>query len=336
MDLVELRKALRGEVDAAPYVAALKTESGREDLLRSAQLEADLFDHFQVSAASRDMGLQGEVVPRVRDLGPLAQPNSHRRSAWRWSGLVAACVLLGVVLLRLPELLQPASLSPVVAQVLHVEGQVEIQRNGITLKAKSGASLKAGDRFKGDEGSLIQLGMKDGSFLQLSSAPQGSFPPNTEARGLSLLQGHAHAQVAKSPRPFSLRAPLFDVEVLGTRFDIHASQEGMVMLHEGQVRLVAADGSTTELSPGEGFGPAGPFLHQERELVGSLTHISHRTITLQTLEGPTSILLPWERSGDLWGTPAHLDSALWKKALGTTLRVRVEGGEHPILIDILP
>jgi len=97
--------------------------------------------------------------------------------------------------------------------------------------------------------------LPDGSTIFLNAASSIEYPKTfgADARVVKL-QGEAFFQVAKDVnRPFRLLAAEFEVEVLGTTFNVNANLKSPeVALVEGKVKVTAGQtGHALELSPGQ-------------------------------------------------------------------------------------
>lgn len=69
---------------------------------------------------------------------------------------------------------------------------------------------------------------------------------------LTVKSGDLEVSVAKHAEPVRIAVSHGAIEVVGTRFTIHQGESsGSVTLHEGVIRFIAADATTTTLAPGE-------------------------------------------------------------------------------------
>lgn len=97
--------------------------------------------------------------------------------------------------------------------------------------------------------------LPDGSTVQMNSASSIVYPERfTSANRTVVFSGEGIFNVTPDARhPFVVKAPSFEVEVLGTVFDIEAYPENdkaTVVLSEGAV-LVRHNGSASSLQPGQ-------------------------------------------------------------------------------------
>lgn len=97
--------------------------------------------------------------------------------------------------------------------------------------------------------------LPDGTTVQMNSASSIVYPERfTSANRTVVFSGEGIFSVTPDARhPFVVKAPSFEVEVLGTVFDIEAYPEkdkSTVVLSEGSV-LVRLNGSTSTLRPGQ-------------------------------------------------------------------------------------
>ena len=104
-------------------------------------------------------------------------------------------------------------------------------------------------------GQQRQLTLPDGTVVSLGAGSSVVYPEKFGCGNRSIIfSGEAIFEVAKDARhPFVVRTPCFEVEVLGTVFDISAWPElgqGSVVLSEGSVRI-RHQGTETTLVPGQ-------------------------------------------------------------------------------------
>lgn len=104
-------------------------------------------------------------------------------------------------------------------------------------------------------GQKQQLTLPDGTMVSLGAGSSIIYPDRFAADSRNVyFSGEAIFEVAKDPRhPFIVKTPGFEVEVLGTVFDLSAWPEhgqGSVVLSEGSVRIRHANMETT-LVPGQ-------------------------------------------------------------------------------------
>ncbi|MBS1566867.1 MAG: FecR domain-containing protein, partial [Bacteroidetes bacterium] len=117
-------------------------------------------------------------------------------------------------------------------------------------------------------GEIKRITLPDGSLVVLNANSVMRLPQNwsnTEDRQV-WLEGEAYFEVAKKPsthQKFVVHAPMVDVQVLGTRFNVNTRRrQSIVSLEEGRVQLVvqgvvkevverSKGKSTFQLAPGE-------------------------------------------------------------------------------------
>ncbi|OQP62215.1 FecR family protein [Niastella populi] len=159
------------------------------------------------------------------------------------------------------------------------DGQLAQQGNSQVIKTKSGelvyeaASQKAGNPFTIDHspltyntlrtprGGQYQLVLPDGSKVWLNAASAITYPTAFPGKERVIkIDGEAYLEVAHDAgKPFKVEAYGTRVEVLGTRFNVHAySDEGSIKttLVEGRVKVVKRETSNVKensviLQPGQ-------------------------------------------------------------------------------------
>lgn len=125
--------------------------------------------------------------------------------------------------------------------------------------------------FSTPRGERAQLVLPDGSKVWLSSASSITYPSHFSLfrRNISL-QGEAYFQVSHNRhKPFHVKAAGYDVEVLGTEFDVKAYKRDSyeVALFNGKVALTAPDGGRVEMAPGDKIIAGSGKLYRSHELV---------------------------------------------------------------------
>lgn len=100
------------------------------------------------------------------------------------------------------------------------------------------------------------LTLEDGTSITLNSGSSLTYFTNSDrGRRQVILQGEARFEVTHNPkRPFIVHTNSFDVEVLGTVFDVASFPEDSVqsvVLESGSVKLITEGGKETFLKHGE-------------------------------------------------------------------------------------
>jgi transmembrane sensor len=108
---------------------------------------------------------------------------------------------------------------------------------------------------------LRTVQLQDGSVLTLAPRSAVSVDFEGETRRVRLLRGDAYFEVARNPdRPFTVSSSRLKTTVLGTGFEVRsASDQPLVGVRHGRVRVQAETGASRELTSGEGvhLGPTG-------------------------------------------------------------------------------
>jgi transmembrane sensor len=96
--------------------------------------------------------------------------------------------------------------------------------------------------------------LEDGSRVVLNAQSRVDLALSTQQRRLILREGAVSIQVAADPaRPFIVHTVFGEALALGTRFTVTLRENGMhVWVQESKVQVTAADGSTLELTAGQG------------------------------------------------------------------------------------
>lgn len=115
-----------------------------------------------------------------------------------------------------------------------------------------------------DVGGLREIGLPDGSRVQLNTDSAVSISYSRQERRIELTRGEAHFAVARNrQRPFVVSAAGVRVRAVGTAFDVRLREQAVeVLVTEGRVRLASAaepavtatalvHAETTEVSAGE-------------------------------------------------------------------------------------
>lgn len=168
----------------------------------------------------------------------LPAPVKSRRTLWVAVASLAACLVLGAVLLR-PYLTTP--------EVQQIAAGVELttERNARHLLAVA-------------KGATHEMHLPDGTLVRLSPESRLHYPDafSDNERRVEL-EGEAYFEVTPdAQRPFLVTSPQAEVRVLGTHFTVRAypKEEYRVSLHEGRVAVTnraPQHPETLTLNPGE-------------------------------------------------------------------------------------
>lgn len=147
------------------------------------------------------------------------------------------------------KLLRPLSLVAAAAMIIFC---IFITRDNYSLRQK-GQQLQ---RIAVPSGNRTNVTLPDGTNVWLSSKTSLSYPssftgPNREV----LLDGEGYFEVVKSEKPFIVKTSKYNVEVLGTVFNVEAysnSDRFVTNLYEGKVKIFKPeDEQVIFLSPGQ-------------------------------------------------------------------------------------
>lgn len=104
------------------------------------------------------------------------------------------------------------------------------------------------------KGGTFNFTLADGSKVFMNSESEIQFPKHfLEDRRVVKLKGEAYFEVAKNERkPFVIEVGQTNIEVLGTEFNVNSTSNGVITtLVEGSVKLLAGNGASLVLEPGE-------------------------------------------------------------------------------------
>jgi Concanavalin A-like lectin/glucanases superfamily/FecR protein len=189
-----------------------------------------------------DAGRRG-FVERVRNHLPVdpfvaqvLQRTQQRTIRWRrtfsWAA-AAALVMASVLLLFRPE--------KDLVRLVTVSGEVRVWREQVTMPAKNGLVLKAGDwLLTGKDGAAEIEFPGEATRLKIGASGEFGFVAALPGKELKLTTGTLHARVARqsASHPMMVRTPTAKAEVLGTEFEMNATKERTQMtVHEGRVLI---------------------------------------------------------------------------------------------------
>lgn len=202
----------------------------------------------------------------------------RRRRRLRWFSGVAACLLVGAAVAwqsvgrggKRPEETAwrevvrrdaPVTLRKASGEVLYLEDTVRtliLARESLRDKDtvdEAGVPVAERNVLITSAGSTIEVALSDGTRVWLNADSQLEYPSAfpSGVRGV-VLRGEAYFEVAKDAcRPFVVRTPSAQVEVLGTSFNVLAPSAGtcVTTLVEGRVRMADSLRNEIVLSPGQ-------------------------------------------------------------------------------------
>jgi transmembrane sensor len=124
---------------------------------------------------------------------------------------------------------------------------------GLGALCRDDISVRLHSDYRTMVGMRTPVDLADGSRITLNTDTAIAVDMSGERRRVLLFRGEAWFDVAAdASRPFVVETPMGDVRVVGTRFNLRASQGGTsVSLTEGQVDLTGRGGATLTLTPGQ-------------------------------------------------------------------------------------
>ena len=171
----------------------------------------------------------------------------------RESGAWLACtaVLLWAVLA--PNAQAQAQCAEVLAQVVSVQGKVEIRRGNAGWTAvERNAPLCRGDTIRVQQYGRAGVRLNNETLLRLD---QGTIltlapPDSRKATLIEQFSGGLHV-ITRTPRAFSVKTPIINANVNGTEFAVRTTDaDASVVVFEGEVEASSASGTST-LTRGE-------------------------------------------------------------------------------------
>lgn len=171
----------------------------------------------------------------------------------RERALYDAGILLGDIpgknRLYIHKLLRPLSLAAAAAMIIFF---IFIARDNYSLR-QQGEKLQS---IAVPIGNRTNVTLPDGTTAWLSSNTSLSYPSSfTGPNRIITLDGEGYFEVAKSRKPFIVKTSKYNVEVLGTVFDVEAysnSDKFVTNLYEGKVKIYKQeDDKAVFLSPGQ-------------------------------------------------------------------------------------
>ena len=194
--------------------------------LASLGVPLDCVDEF-VAAVERRVGLE----PSRSLFAQWRQWFAHRpRVAWSFIAAAACVVLVASVLWLAPS---PA------AQIAATQGDVRVWRKQVTRVATSGFKLQAGDwLLTGTNGSVTVAFPGETTRLALGTNAEFGVVTARPGKQLKLVAGTMRASVARqsASHPMLIRTPTARAEVLGTKFELSATElTTRLRVEEGRV-----------------------------------------------------------------------------------------------------
>ncbi|MDR4517044.1 MAG: TonB-dependent receptor [Nitrosomonas sp.] len=145
--------------------------------------------------------------------------------------------------------------SPKVAQVVSVQGIVELRRNNSTdwKPADLDTHLCAGDSLRVRKHSRAAIRLNNESLMRLDQRTAITIPQTEEKKATSLIdliKGAIHI-ITRTPQPFKVRTPFLNASVEGTEFFVGVETDhARVVIYEGRV-LASNDQGSLQLTDHE-------------------------------------------------------------------------------------
>lgn len=141
-----------------------------------------------------------------------------------------------------------AQCAEVLAQVVSVQGKVEIRRgNADWVAVERNAPLCRGDTIRVQQYGRAGVRLNNETLLRLDHGTILTLAPPDSARAtlIEQLSGRLHV-MTRTPRAFSVKTPIINANVNGTEFAVRATEaETSVVVIEGEVEASNAAGSVT-------------------------------------------------------------------------------------------
>ena len=173
-----------------------------------------------------------------------------------------------------------------------------------------------------------QVGLDDGSILELNANSRVEIDFSNEFRRVYLLRGEAHFQVAKNPsKPFLVDVGGVAVEAIGTAFNVrYGADEIQVLVTEGRVSVNMEASSQNEISSSEILSSNLPEL-----IAGDKATISTQgdhmiPMVSNTSEEEYSQILAW-KGPRLFFDATPLQEAVRQFNEHNLIEIRIEGEE---------
>ncbi len=166
--------------------------------------------------------------------------------------IVALIVTIISAILSFTSQTYAAEFCPTMAQVVSVQGIVELRRaNQANWRpAAMNTLLCAGDAIRARSHSRAALRLSNESMLRLDQKSTISFPTMQADKStslLDLLNGAIHV-ITRTPRPFRVRTPYVSAAVDGTEFFVEVDESSTrLIVYEGQVTASNDQGSLSLL-----------------------------------------------------------------------------------------
>lgn len=166
--------------------------------------------------------------------------------------IVALIVTIVSAILSFTSQTYAAEFCPTMAQVVSVQGIVELRRaNQANWRpAAMNTLLCAGDAIRARSHSRAALRLNNESMLRLDQKSTISFPTMQADKStslLDLLNGAIHV-ITRTPRPFRVRTPYVSAAVDGTEFFVGVDESSTrLIVYEGQVTASNDQGSLSLL-----------------------------------------------------------------------------------------
>jgi len=233
--IVEVREILAGQPEAAPAELTAGARQAVQQALR------------RYRPRGRRSALT--VLP---DRPATQRLHAPSRSWGWWITGIAAALLVGIGLFfsgQWDRLRSGLAAAPVVAEIGHCYGNVQLVANGTTQPATAGSPLRVGDRLRtSGAGANATILYVDGTRVALGPNSDAALRVHSEDRGkrLDLAHGTLGAMVAtqSAARPMRFATPHAHVIVRGTEFEMAArNDQTRVGMKDGTVEVICLNNS---------------------------------------------------------------------------------------------
>lgn len=245
-----LAEALKDPANMDRFIWSAKLHGALYDLARSKKAASEL-PRTAVAQIEPPVGSTGAPGGDRRPAGA-SEARPSRALALRYlappmGAAAAALLLLGYLGFKKA----PRGLC---AEILRIEGPVQLMVGDSRRPARSGDVVEPGRGVHTGPGARVTLGYPDGTTIEVAEDTVISLEKDRKAKRISLDRGGLRARVAKQPagRPMVLATPQAEVEVLGTRFSLSVKVDSTRLeVEEGKVRMTRRyDGASVEVTKG--------------------------------------------------------------------------------------
>jgi hypothetical protein len=265
-------------------------------------------------------------------------------------GTIVALVMVAFLLSLQLGLLKGPSKNLVIAQAIHVEGEVRVKRGPVHIMLRSNMGIKEDDRVLTGADGQLTLAMKDGSLIEVSNGARLKIGGHVQTEGqlFQLARGQMKIEAKPQKQPMIVELPQIEISVLGTRFWVSAEKEhSIVELYEGslalagtheqgtQERLEISAGQRAEKSKGDLKISQSPMEAMEREVIVLNKDLKLGYIKVRLNDGSEATMrIHRVAIGDVWGLDPKVMAELKDVQLGESIMVSTERGTSWSLLRV--